>query len=1048
MLTSTFVRSIQSLALFAAVCEITIPAAAQIAETGGWPLLEMQEIVSYASIGITDVVAAPGVANKIYLTDQRGKVTVWSNGTPRSEPFADLMLNPSGEEGLLGMAFAPGYPSNPRVYFCYTSGLNTIVGRYQVDTLLDRVVLNSQKTILTFPRQNSSHLGGQIRFGVDGFLYLSVGDDGVPGSISANAQDLGRLHGKILRIDPEGAPAGQAYLIPPGNPLVGQPGKAPEILAWGLRNPWRFTFHPTSGALYIADVGEDRREEINVLPTHQFGQGLNFGWPYKEGTLDVPGFTNPGETLTPPYFEYATETAVIGGEFMNPPGPAGDPIYIFGDYAGTIRALGPDDNGDTVVRVIGQCRSLSAIGKDAAGNLYLGGHYAALKKVVIATMVMPPVFETPGGTYIGPINPAISSGQPQASIRYTLDGSDPTSLSSLLPASGRFVLSEPGTVKARAFYAGFAPSGTVAAIYNLQVNEIYAPYGYLSDYTQIPLTCLTPAVTIRYTIDGSAVTESSPIYDSANPPSGLFITQPTMVRARGYRAGWLPGLQSSRYYEMFASRPEIKHLPFREPLRMFSPVVLTCPTSYATIRYTTDGSTPNDSSPVYSGPIYLMPGMVLNATASKAGMRDGYAASLGNSGIALSTGVGYAITPFSGGYFEGSSGPTASSTLKSPLHVARKTDGTLFVAGDTYSPALWKIAGGTTTRIYQGVHADRFSELHVASSGNLIALCSGQVWDFPSPLHTTRLPNIELGLSPVTLYPEADGSFLAANSNMPFSSNVTINRCRPGTTPVLLASLAEPVLSIGKTPDARIHFTTQSRILQISGNTTTTAYGSGATRSTDGAANVATFYKPRSLTYDRIGNLYLVDDEFYGARVRKISPEGNVTTLHGPVIGIDGVLRLFAPRVLNARGSIAVDNDGILYGANGNFVWRFVQDDWDNDGIPDAMEASMGPPWIVGRDDSKHSTVPGGPSHVANFVFAGTSAPVATARLLRLSGGTAIITAKVTAGMSCVFEFSADAKKWYPLGPAILATGSDVSLKVDFPEGAPTRLFRCGMIAP
>ena len=108
MLTSTFVRSVQSLALFAAVCEITIPAAAEIAETGGWPLLEMQEIVSQANTGITDVVAAPGVANKIYLTDQRGKVTVWSNGTPRSEPFADLMLNPSGEEGLLGMAFAPG----------------------------------------------------------------------------------------------------------------------------------------------------------------------------------------------------------------------------------------------------------------------------------------------------------------------------------------------------------------------------------------------------------------------------------------------------------------------------------------------------------------------------------------------------------------------------------------------------------------------------------------------------------------------------------------------------------------------------------------------------------------------------------------------------------------------------------------------------------------------------------------------------------------------------------------------------------------------------
>ncbi|GAA5131897.1 PQQ-dependent sugar dehydrogenase [Luteolibacter yonseiensis] len=1053
MPTSPIIRPVPRLGLVTFLaCGIFFHFSARGAGPSQWPLLEVKTVSSHPSAGatITDIVAAPGVANKLYLAQQTGKVTAWLNDVPQSQVFIDLELDDHGEEGLLGMTFAPGYPVNSHVYFCYTRGRDTRLSRYEVDTIQDRVLPHTEEVILTIPRQNDTHLSGQIRFGADGLLYMSVGDDGGPGAISGNAQDLGRLHGKILRIDPEGAPAGQAYLIPPGNPLVGQPGTSPEILAWGLRNPWRFTFHPVSGALYIADVGEDQREEINVLPVHRFGEGVNFGWPYKEGTLDVPGFTNPGKVLTAPFYEYATESAVIGGEFVTLPRGTGEPLYLFGDFAGNIRALGADENGGPVVRLIGRSGFCCAIGKDAAGVLYFGGDFTALNKVVDATTVTAPAFALPSGDYVGPLDLAINPGQPQASIRYTLDGSDPSASSPQLPASGRVLLSEPGTVKARAFYADMAPSEVVAATYNLQVNEIHLPYGPLNDYTQIPLISGTPLATIRYTIDGSEVTESSPIYDPSNPPSDLFIMRPTQVRARAYRAGWLPGTPSSRYYNLFVSSPEISNVPDQEPLRMFSPVILTSLTSGATIRYTTDGSIPNESSPVYSEPIYLMPGMVLQVTASKAGMTGSRPAWLGGSGISGSTGVGYAITP-SGAHFQGDSGPTASSPLRYPIHVARKADGTLFVAGDSYSPALWKISGGTTTRIYQGVDADRFTELHVASNGDLIALCSRKVWNFPSPLHATRSPDVLPGVTAATLFPDTDGSFLAAEND--FSSN-TIYRCRPGITRVRFSNASSPVLSIGRSTDGEVHFTTKARVMRVLDGTTATVYGSGTQGKSDGAANVATFMQPRSFTSDRIGNVYVLDVESYGkGRVRKISPEGNVTTLEGPMIKIDGTPPLHGSRILEAEGSLAVDDNGTLYGANGEFVWRFVQDDWDNDGIPDALEQSEGAPWVVGRDDRKHSAVPGGISHVAAFVFEGNQIgldPTATgmACMRRLSDKTGIVAARVEPGMSCVFEFSADAATWYPLGPAILATGKDVSIKVDFPTTAPARFFRCRMMTP
>lgn len=1024
-----------------------------------WPLLDVVDtFVPPTGLGdmITDIVPAPGGGNKLYIVGQRGVVTASIGGVAQATPFLSLILPDHGEEGLLGMAFSPDFPASPLVYIFQAGSFGqqiSRVSRFEVDLENDQVMPWTEEAILEFPRQNNAHVGGQIRFGPDGYLYIAVGDDGMAGAISGNAQDLSNFHGKILRIDPENAEPGTPYNIPAGNPLVGQVGAAPEILAWGFRNPWRFTFHPGSGALYIADVGENSREEINVLPTSGFSTGLNFGWPYKEGSLDVPGHPNPGKTLTEPLFEYPTETAVIGGEFMTMPEGSGEPVYLFGDMGGKLRALGINGDGDADVRLLASNCFLTTFGKDASGRIYAAPRFASmnafpLKEVKSADVVLPPFFPLPAGTRIGPANISIASSQTLASIRYTVDGSDPTEASLLLPASGDFLLEEPALVKARAFYTGLPASAIASASYNLKVSHISAPSNVLNDYTRISLNCASPQATIRYTTDGSPVSPDSPVYDPSAPPDDLYVTKPTAVRARGYQNGWITGDEMFRNYTLKVSVPQVTYAAGAADLTMFSPVFLTSATSNAIIRYTTDGSIPNENSPIYSGPVYLSPGMVLTAVGFKAGMTASFNSTQSDSGRAPCRGTAYRITP-SGSPISGSSGPTVSTPLKKPIHVAMAGDGTLFVAEAVYSPSLWKLANGVSTRIFQGTSIDEFTELDMDHAGNLVAV---RKWNSISSLYTFTPPlynqpvSRNLGLAASAILPEADGGFLAAVNG---SITSTIYRYPPGAARTVFANVSSNVMSLARVEGSDVHMTTSSRhVLRFAGGATHVVSGSGLWGKSDGWPDNARYVTPSNLVFDRIGNMYLVDEAgLYSSRIRKIAPDGTVSTLFGPTVALDGGTVEQAPRFLNASGSLAIDDNGILYGANGDCVWKFVQDDWDNDGIPDSMETELGDPWVLGRDDRFHSTAPGGVSHVAAYVFQdnlnGMPGQGATSvGIRRMNDESLLVAARVEPGTSCLFEFSPNATDWYPMSPEKTVPAVDVVEKVHVTEGVSKRFFR------
>ncbi|MDX1661786.1 MAG: PQQ-dependent sugar dehydrogenase, partial [Gemmatimonadota bacterium] len=226
-------------------------------------------------------VTAPSGDPRLFIVEKSGRVRIRKDGALLDEPFLDLSGQVSGgsEQGLLSIAFHPDYASNGRFFVDYTNRAgDTRVVEYRVSNDPDRADPASARTILEVAQPFSNHNGGLVAFGPDGMLYVGLGDGGSGGDPGENGQDRSTLLGTLLRIDVDG---GEPYAIPADNPFVDDPDARGEIWAWGLRNPWRFAFDRSTGDLYIADVGQNRFEEVNAVSGA--GKGLNYGWDVVEG---------------------------------------------------------------------------------------------------------------------------------------------------------------------------------------------------------------------------------------------------------------------------------------------------------------------------------------------------------------------------------------------------------------------------------------------------------------------------------------------------------------------------------------------------------------------------------------------------------------------------------------------------------------------------------------------------------------------------------------------------------------------------------------------
>ncbi|HUH99137.1 MAG TPA: PQQ-dependent sugar dehydrogenase [Anaerolineales bacterium] len=351
-------------------------------------------------------------SQRLFIVQQSGEILVMDHdaSSPNSTAFLDIsslsgfISSDNGgdtEQGLLGLAFDPGYSSNGYFYITYTTdtggipcpyvptsgqtcNYTTTLARYHATPASDVADSASGFVLLAVPKIYSNHNGGMIAFGPDGYLYMSVGDGGSGGDPDGNGQSLDTLSAKILRLDVDGPPdLGKNYAVPPTNPFYGSsdPNVQQEIWAYGLRNPWRFSFDKSRGDLYIGDVGQDRQEEVD-FQSHASTGGQNYGWHILEGNLCYrpstgcaapPNYVAPvttynhgtndsyGCALTGGYVYRGTQSVLMQG------------YYFYGDYCSG-KVLGLIKNARntwTSYLVASTSYQISSFGQDEGGELYL-----------------------------------------------------------------------------------------------------------------------------------------------------------------------------------------------------------------------------------------------------------------------------------------------------------------------------------------------------------------------------------------------------------------------------------------------------------------------------------------------------------------------------------------------------------------------------------------------------------------------------------------------------------------------------------------------------
>jgi glucose/arabinose dehydrogenase len=329
---------------------------------------------------LTNLVQPDDDRDRNFVTEQGGRVLVFPNRrqAAESQVFLDISSRvrvKDNEEGLLGLAFDPSFRDTGHFYVYYSASgpRRSVVSRFFVTAEEpDQADSDTELVIMEIPQPYGNHNGGQLAFGPDGFLYIGLGDGGLGGDPHGNGQNPGTLLGSILRIDVAGASERQRYRIPSDNPFAGAGGVRREVWAYGLRNPWRFSFDPRDGLIWAGDVGQNAWEEIDLVE-----KGRNYGWNVMEGSHCFSPRTGCDPAgLELPLIEYsgAEGCSVIGGYvYQGSRLPALAGAYVYGDYcSGSILGLRHEGSSVTEHALLADSGILiTSFGTDRAGNLYI-----------------------------------------------------------------------------------------------------------------------------------------------------------------------------------------------------------------------------------------------------------------------------------------------------------------------------------------------------------------------------------------------------------------------------------------------------------------------------------------------------------------------------------------------------------------------------------------------------------------------------------------------------------------------------------------------------
>ena len=330
-------------------------------------------------------------SGRLFVVEQTGRIRVIDGGTTLPTPFLDLrtaISTAGAEQGLLGLAFHPLFPTRPYVYVYFTDRTNAIaITRFTLGADRNVAIRSSGVRLLTIGKPYLNHNGGHLAFGPDGYLYLGTGDGGSVGDPGNRAQSLSSLLGKMLRIDVDHASGSRHYRAPATNPYVGRTG-LDEIWSRGLRNPWRWSFDRQTGQLWIADVGQGRWEEVNRSSPRSgvpAGRAVNFGWNVLEGRACYKPATGCSTTgKQPPQTVYghavsgADNCSVTGGYvYRGSAYPVLVGGYVFGDYcSGRIWVMSPLASAPVTATLVRDATadpnlSISSFGEDESGELYV-----------------------------------------------------------------------------------------------------------------------------------------------------------------------------------------------------------------------------------------------------------------------------------------------------------------------------------------------------------------------------------------------------------------------------------------------------------------------------------------------------------------------------------------------------------------------------------------------------------------------------------------------------------------------------------------------------
>jgi glucose/arabinose dehydrogenase len=322
-------------------------------------------------------------SGRLFVLEKPGTILALVGDQP-SQVFLDIrdrVGSTGSEQGLLGLAFHPQFAANG-LLFAYYTGRNgdTVISRFQANAERTAADPASEVVLLTQEQPAANHNGGMLAFGPDGMLYAGLGDGGAAGDPWGNGQSLATVLGKIIRLDVDG---GDPYAVPADNPFVGRDGARGEIWAYGLRNPWRFAFDRATGDLYIADVGQNQWEEVNVQPASGPG-GENYGWNimeasncFRSGTCDQAGLVLPVAE-----YDHSQGCSVTGGYvYRGEAQPTLQGAYFYGDYcSGRIWALSQDTSGqwrasmlldtDSQISSFGETEEGEVLVVDYGGTVY------------------------------------------------------------------------------------------------------------------------------------------------------------------------------------------------------------------------------------------------------------------------------------------------------------------------------------------------------------------------------------------------------------------------------------------------------------------------------------------------------------------------------------------------------------------------------------------------------------------------------------------------------------------------------------------------------